>query len=167
MTQNSLSPNEDYSASPQGRFRKIFISIFVIFWTLLFHYESTRHFFLNPFFKQTLPKVRFLFPPAGWIMFFNVDDGYGAAEVYGRKDGRRARMDPHRILATRAVGYDNIHRNVLSEVLSPYQAQAFCRFLKRKFPEFDEFEVVATYYPSVTQEPKKKLYRIIYVCPDL
>ena len=159
--------NENPYANPRRRLRKFLISLFVILWTVVFHYESTRNFYLNPFFKKNCPKVKFLFPPAGWIMFFNVDDSYGAAEVYGRKDGRRERIDPHKILATKAVGYDNIHRNVLSEVLSPYEAQPFCGFLKRKFPGFDEFAVVTTYYPSLTKDPQKKFYKIMYVCPSL
>ena len=149
----------------RGRRRKIIISIFVILWTLVFHYESTRHFLLNPWASRQLPKIKFLFPPAGWIMFFNVDEAYGGAEVYGLSQGQPQLIDPHKILETKAIGYDNIHRNVLSEVLSPYRARSFCGFLKRKFPEFNEFTVVATYYPSVVKEPQQKLYKTMYVCP--
>ena len=140
------------------------ISIFVILWTVIFHYESTRHFYLDPFFGRPLPKVRFLFPPAGWIMFYHVDDSYGLAEIY-RLNGTDAQfIDPHAIFETKAVLYDNIHRNVLSTVLSPYYQQDICRFLKRKFPDSPEFLIAAVYYPSVTKTPQKKLYRIDYIC---
>jgi len=144
--------------------RRRFISLFVLVWLFIFYYESSRHFFLNPFFGRELPKIKFLFPPAGWIMFFNVDEGYGGAEVYGIKDGQRYFINPHDILKTKAVGYDNIHRNVLSEVLSSYHGPAFCRFLRREFPGYEQFEVAAVFYPSVTENPKKKFYRAAYVC---
>ena len=140
------------------------VSLFVILWTFIFHYESTRYFYLNPFFGKQLPKVKFLFPPAGWIMFFNVDDSYGLAEVYGRKDTQTELIDPHNIFETKAILYDNIHRNVLSTILSPYYQQDVCRFLKRKFPDYKEFLIAAVYYPSVTKTPKKKLYRVEYLC---
>ena len=100
------------------RLRNILISIFVILWTIIFHYESTRAFYLQPFFEKELPKLKFLFPPAGWIMFFNVDDSYGYAQVYGISEGVAKTIDAHKILRIRAVGYDNIQRNVLSTVLS-------------------------------------------------
>jgi len=144
--------------------RNLLISVFVVFWTLLFHYESTRNFYLNPLFQMDLPKTKFLFPPAGWIMFFNLDESYGGAEVYGLKSGRPEAIDPHRIFETKAVGYDNIHRNVLSSVLSSYRERDFCRFLRRKFPEYEQFLVAAFYYPSVIKTPNKKLYQIEYVC---
>ena len=144
--------------------RNICISIFVLVWLIVFHYESTRYFYLEPFFKQDLPKLKFLFPPAGWIMFFNVDESYGLAEVYGVKGGQKELIDPHRIFVTKAVGYDNIHRNVLSGVLSYGIQQRFCSFLWRKFPDYDYFMVVAAYYPSVIKKPGEKIYRPAYVC---
>ncbi len=146
------------------KIRNILITIFVVLWTTLFHYESTRYFYLNPIAGRNLPKLKFLFPPAGWIMFFNVDDTYGSAEVYGQRDGRPELIDPHQILETKAVLYDNIHRNVLSGVLSSNHQRNFCQFLKKKFPEFESFAVAATYYPSVIAKPQEKLYKIIYVC---
>lgn len=149
----------------KGRFRNTLITVFVILWTVIFHYESTRYFYLNPLVGKNLPKLKFLFPPAGWIMFFNVDDAYGAAEIYGIKDRSPELIDPHRILETKAILYDNIHRNVLSGVLSSYYQRSFCRFLNRKFPEFDGFLAVATYYSSVTKNPSKKLSQVMYVCP--
>lgn len=146
------------------RQRHFLISLFVIVWTLVFHYESLRHFYLNPFFERPLPKLKLLFPPAGWIMFFNVNNAYGAAEVYGFKAGQRHLIDPHDILRTRAIGYDNIRRNVLSEVLDPSHQSQFCRFLGRRFPAYENFAIVATFYPSLTQKPQTKLYKVMYTC---
>ncbi len=140
------------------------ISIFVILWLALFHYESARHFYLEPFFKRPLPKTKFLFPPAGWIMFFNVEDSYGYAEVYGIKNGQGQVIDPHDILQTRAIGYDNIHRNVLVSVLSQDVSRPFCSFLRRKFPYFESFAVTYVNYPSVTQRPFERLQTVMYEC---
>ena len=145
--------------------RNILISAFVIVWTLIFHYESTCAFFLEPLVQQRLPKMKFLFPPAGWIMFFNVDDTYGSAEVYGVKNGTPQLIDPHQILLTRGIGYDNIHRNALSLVLDEDVKPLFCRFLERKFPYFDRFLVTAVHWPSVTRTPQKRMQRLIYQCP--
>ena len=147
------------------RSQNIRITLFVIVWTLIFHYESTRHFYLNPIFKMDLPKIKFLFPPIGWIMFFNVNDSYGMAEVYGIKNGKAQLIDPHTIFQTRAIGYDNIHRNDLSGMLYTQKEASFCRFLKRKFPDCEGFLVTAVYYPSVVKEPGRKLTRILYRCP--
>ena len=149
---------------PPLHMKKFLIISFVILFTILFHYESTRHFFLEPFFKKSLPKTKFLFPPAGWIMFFHVGDDYGFAEVYGVKEGVTYFIDPHQILLTRDIGYDNVHRNVLSTVLSAEASRNFCQFLERKFPTFDNFLIVANEYPSVTKEPFKKLQQIMYKC---
>ena len=144
--------------------RNAIISIFVVLWILLFHYESTRHFYFEPLFKRDLPKMKFLFPPAGWIMFFNVSDRYGLAEVYGVKEGRPHLIDPHQILLTRAIGYDNIHRNALVGVLSRESSRAFCAFLKRKFPYFDTFLVTYAEYPSLVKQPFEKLQSVAYEC---
>jgi hypothetical protein len=148
----------------QKTYSKKWITVFVIVWTLVFHYESIRYFYLEPLVGHQLPKLKFLFPPAGWIMFYNVDEGYGLAEVFGVRHGNPEFIDPHRIFETKAVLYDNIHRNVLSGVLSSYYGPEFCRFLKRKFPEFENFYVTAVYYPSVIKTPDKKLYQLKYVC---
>ncbi len=144
--------------------RNTIISIFVVVWIFVFHYESTRHFYLEPFFKRELPKVKFLFPPAGWIMFFNVGDNYGNAEVYGVKDGRTQLIDPHQILVTRAIGYDNINRNALSTVLSRDVSQNFCAFLKRKFSYFDSFLVTYVQYPSLVERPFERQQAVAYEC---
>ncbi len=145
--------------------RNSLISVFVIIWTLIFHYESIRHFYLNPFFGRNLPQLKFLFPPAGWIMFYNVNDSYSCAEVYGIKGGQVQLIDPHQILVTRAIGYDNIHRNALSTVLDYELKDYFCRFLERKFPYFDRYLVMLAYWPSVTKTPHRKLQRVAYQCP--
>ena len=144
--------------------RNIFISIFVVIWLSVFHYESTRHFYLEPLLDRHLPKVKFLFPPAGWIMFFNVGESYGYTEVYGVKDGRAQLIDPYQILQTRAIGYDNIHRNALVSVLSREVEKPFCDYLRRKFPYFDSFLVTYSNYPSVIQRPFEKEQAIAYEC---
>ena len=145
-------------------FKNILISAFTIIWILLFHYESVRYFYLNQFYGRNLPQMKFLFPPAGWIMFYSVGASSGHAEVYGVKDGQAQLIDPHEILRTRAIGYDNINRNVLSEVFSPPLQKPFCDFLKRRFPDFDNFLVTAVQYPSVTKTPHKRLQQVVYQC---
>jgi hypothetical protein len=144
--------------------RNTIISIFVIVWLVVFNYESIRHFYLEPLFQRSLPKMKFLFPPAGWIMFYNVDDSYGTVQVYGVKEGRTQLIDPHQILQTRAIGYDNIHRNALVGVLNPGMAKSFCTFLYRKFPYFDNFVVTYINYPSLIKEPFKQEQNIVYEC---
>lgn len=146
--------------------RNLVISVFVVAWTLLFHYESIRFFYLNPLFHRNLPKTKFLFPPAGWIMFFNVGDNFANAEVYGVKDGVPQFLDPHLILTTRAIGYDNIHRGALTTVFSEELKSPFCRFLRRKFPTFDNFYVLAVYWPSLTKTPQRKLQKVLYQCQE-
>ena len=132
------------------KFRNILISLFVLLWLAVFNYESVRHFYLQPHFDRPLPKTKFLFPPAGWIMFFKVDDQFGTAEVYGlREEGEPYRFDPHEILETRFIGFDNIYRGVLGAAND--SPRAFCRFMKRKFPGFDDFLVTVAVYPSLTQ----------------
>ncbi len=143
--------------------RNLLISIFTAAFIFIFHYESLRAFYLNPFFHRELPKTKFLFPPAGWIMFFNVDASYGSVEVYGIKHGAQEQIDPHKILETKAVLYDNIHRNIMVTVESS-NPKNFCALLERKFPDYENFAVVATYYPSVIEKPSKKLYRLLYTC---
>ena len=155
--------------------RSIPTTWFVICWILLFQYETLRANYLSPLFKRELPKFRLLFPPAGWIMFFNVDRSYGFAEVYGIPGGPRLAdhgsrggepvlLDPHDIFATKAVGYDNIRRNVLVTALSRDHAPVFCRFLRRKFPAYDSFVVVYAEYPDLINSPDRLLRQIAYRC---
>ena len=145
--------------------KNFFISLFVVLWLCVFHYESTRAFWLEPLLHRPLPKVKFLFPPAGWIMFFNVDDQYGQTEVYGVKDGRPQLIDPHLILTTRPIGYDNIDRNALSAVLSREMVNPFCRYLSRKFPYFEKFLIVYVQYPSLSKASFERRQQVLYSCP--
>ena len=145
--------------------RSILISIFTIVWILVFHYESLRGYYLEPLFHKHLPKVKFLFPPAGWVMFYRVDDKFGGVEVYGVKDGVPQLIDPHQIIKTRFVGFDNIHRGILGEVLSEPLRQPFCRYLKRNLPYFENFLITAEEYPSLTESPLKREQAVIYECP--
>ncbi len=146
------------------RARNILISIFVILWSLLFHYESMRTFFLSSLLQKPLPKLKFLFPPAGWIMFYNVDNSFGHAEVYGVKGNDVQVIDPHLILMNRTIGYDNVHRNVLSTVLYDDRKRSFCRYMRRKFPEFDKFLVAYVHYPSLDENPRNRIVKVMYQC---
>ena len=152
------------------------ITVFVILWLLIFSYESLRLHYLSPLIGRPLPKLKFLFPPAGWIMFYTVDASYGFADVYGVnsapgrrggvKDRTPAKLDPHQIFRTQAVGYDNIRRNVLVGVLDGYSAPSFCRYLRRKFPQYDDFAVVEAAYPDVIRAPTQVMGRIAYECSE-
>ena len=144
--------------------RNKLISIFVILWLAIFYYESTCAYYLQPLLKRELPRMKFLFPPAGWIMFYNLGDNFSYAEVYGVKNGNPQLIDPHQILETRAIGYDNIYRNVLSTVLAPGMSGSFCPFLKRKFPYFEKFLVTYVEYPHLTEQPFEKLQTVVYEC---
>ena len=144
--------------------RNVIISIFVVVWLLVFYYESSRFFFLEPLLHRPLPKVKFLFPPAGWIMFYSVEDDFGHVEVFGVKDDHSQPIDPHQILQTRAIGYDNIHRNALISVASRNLSQPFCAFLQRKFPEFDNFMITYVNYPSLTKPSIIRQQRVLYEC---
>ena len=141
------------------------VTCFVAAWLSLFIYESFRFSYLSPLAGTPLPKMPLLYPPAGWIMFYRVDPAYGFAEVYALKPGRQPELlDPHAIFSTRAIGYDNIHRNVLVSVLDSRLKPGFCRFLRRKFPEADGFAVVHAEYPDVMAEPDHILRQVLYRC---
>jgi len=146
--------------------RRKLISIFVVLWLAVFYYESACMYFLQPYFKRELPRMKFLFPPAGWIMFYNVGDDFGYAEVYGVKNGVPQLIDPHAILQTRAIGYDNINRNVLSTVLSQDLSGSFCPFLKRKFPYFEKFLVTYVSYPHLSGQPFERTQTVAYECNE-
>ena len=147
----------------------IAISVFVLVWIGVFHYETLRLNYLSPLAGRELPKLKFLYPPAGWIMFFDVDRSYGFAEVYGWPKGQRQDraelLDPHDIFRTRFVWYDNIRRNVLVGVLSERQAPQFCAFLHRKFPSYEQFAVVYAVYPDVVDRPGEVRRALAYRCP--
>lgn len=146
--------------------RDRWITGFVIVWLLVFHYESLRYGVLRPWLRRELPKLPLLFPPAGWIMFYRVEDGEGRAEVYGLTNSRPELIDPHAIFRTRFVGYDNIRRNVLISVLEPERGTAFCRFLHRRFPAYPGFAVVYLQYPSVVDRPLQAQRYLAYRCSD-
>ena len=141
------------------------ITFFVAAWLLLYSYETLRLNYLSPLFHRELPKTKFLFPPAGWIMFYEVGEREGHVEVYGLRDRRPELIDPHRIFATRWLGYDNIHRNVMISVLSRAYAESFCRFLRRKFPDYDGFIVAYAETPSVVEQPQRVFREVMYQCP--
>lgn len=147
-----------------GRWRNRWISVFVVFWLILFHYETFRLFYLSSWLDRPLPKTPLLFPPAGWIMFYQIDNGYGHAEVYGVKGTQTAIIPPHEIFETDAVGYDNIRRNVLIGVLYEERAARFCHFLKRKFPKYSAFVVAYAQYPDVIEQPGKVHRKVMYRC---
>ncbi|MCA9406998.1 MAG: hypothetical protein KC684_10695, partial [Candidatus Omnitrophica bacterium] len=124
------------------------------------------YFFLQPLSQKPLPKVKFLFPPAGWIMFYHVGDTFGHREVYGIKNDVPQLLDPHDIFRTRTIGYDNIHRGILTSAADPANARQFCHYLQRRFPYFDTFVIKLTYYPEMTTEPYKQYEKIEYQCVE-
>lgn len=146
------------------RRRDITISAFVLFWLLLFTYQTLRVNHLTPLLGRALPRVPLLFPPAGWIMFYQIDARYGFTEVYGIQDDEPTLIDPHDIFATRAVGYDNIHRNVLIGVLYQERARPFCRYLRRKFPDSESFAIVYAHYPDAINTPERVVRKVSYRC---
>ncbi len=150
---------------PAKKIRNIFISSFVVLWLCVFHYESLRHFYLQPFFLKPLPKLKFLFPPAGWIMFYSVDDVAVYTEVYGVRNGIAQFIDPHQIIKTRFVGFDMVHRNVLSTVLIPGVRKSFCEVLHKQFPEFEKFIITQIEYPSLMHSRFERYQVPVYQCP--
>ena len=145
--------------------RNSFISVFVVLWLCAFNYESLRAFYLNPLFHRQLPKIKFLFPPAGWIMFFNVGNGAGDTEVFGLNNGQPPQfIDPHQIFETRDIGYDNIHRGIMGTLMEPQLRPQACRYLHRKFPYFQKFLVTYVEYPSLATDPMKQNRYVIYQC---
>lgn len=151
------------------RVRNTYISIFVVLWLALFQYESLRGFFFNGYLKQEFPKTRFLFPPAGWIMFYTVEPEGGYYEVVGVKGRQRHVIDPHEIFRVRTIGYDNIHRGILGSAYSPsnpHVAATFCRYLNSRFPEFDRFYFMGYFYPNIIEKPFDRRERIIYQCDE-
>ncbi len=161
----SFYPSLDLYDSLIMKLSKFIISVFVIVWLLAFHYESLRGFYLNPLFHRELPKIKLLFPPAGWIMFFKVDDSAADVEVFGlNADHQPQLIDPHDILETRPIGYDNIHRGAMFVFASPENRQQACAFLRRKLSYFQGFLVTYVQYPQMSKEPFRQQRYILYQC---
>lgn len=150
---------------------------FVVAWNLVFLYETFRAFQLTPLLQRLcaswkvdfpaggLPKLPLLFPPAGWIMFYQVSDSAGGMEIYGVDKGTTTLIDPHRVFATRYVLFDNIRRGMLFSAGEGGRQVPFCNFLRRKFPEYPDFAVAQYQYPSLTGEkPPKRLQGVLYTC---
>ena len=97
-------------------------------------------------------------------MFFQVSASEVRAEVYGKKGENLEKLDPHCLFDNRWIGYDNIRRNVLVAALDPRRGTAFCRYLKRKFPEYDSFYVMQAHYPSVVRDRAKRRLQTVYTC---
>jgi hypothetical protein len=97
-------------------------------------------------------------------MFYRVDAAYGFAEVHGLRRGEPVQLNPHAIFENRALGYDNIRRNVLVSVLSPEDGPAFCAYLRRKFPEYDRFAVLYGQYPDLVRRPDEINRQVVYRC---
>lgn len=159
------------------RAKRFSIWAFIVIWNAVFFYETFRQFQLTPlvqaacrasgvaFPARGLPKLPLLFPPAGWIMFYRVDDSAGGVEVYGVNQGTRTLIDPHRIFATPFVFFDNIRRGMMFSVAEPGRQWAFCNFLRRKFPEYEDFAVTQYQYPSLTgDKPPERLSGLLYTC---
>jgi len=146
------------------KWRNRIITVFVVLWCLAFHYESIRHFYLNPLFGQSLPKIKFLFPPAGWIMFYRVDNAYGHIRIFGIKEDRNYEIDPHEIFRVRTIGYDNIHRGVISSAASQRNSRAFCQHLYKRFNNFDDFKILYSYYPNFIKDPHLTYQQVLYSC---
>jgi len=139
------------AAVKEKKIRNTFIILFVVLWTVLFHYESTRHFYLNSLTEINLPKTKLLFPPAGWIMFYRVDARFGHAQVYGIQGEQKTLLDPHDILRVRTILYDNIHRGIMGSVINKRNGPQFCGYLKRRFPTFDNFLISYAHYPDISE----------------
>lgn len=75
-------------------------------------------------------------------------------------------IDPHDIIRTRTIFFDNIHRGILGTAAETGRAKPFCRYLNQKFPYFDAFIVTGNYYPSITKEPYNRIQNILYQCTD-
>lgn len=146
------------------RWRNRWISIFVVVWLCVFHYETFRLWYISPVLERQLPKLPLLFPPAGWIMFYQINPVYGYAEVYGVKNQTPEVLDPHTIFETDAIGYDNIHRNVLIGVLHKERSNHFCDYLRNKFPEYTSFVVAYAEYSDLVNQPGKVQKKVLYRC---
>ena len=142
--------------------KKWLISAFVILWFAVFHYESTRWFFLIPLAGRELPKVKFLFPPLGWIFFRNVDPLQTRIIVLGYRGEKPEAIDNRRIFQTRWIGHDNHRRALMLRVQAPYD-KAFCRFLRHQFPEYSKFAIVKE-VSQTPRQPETDKAEVIFIC---
>ena len=69
------------------------------------------------------------------------------------------------ILFTIGVAGALMRRNVLIGALDAHDAPAFCRYLRRKFPEPEGFVVVYGLYPDLIETPDRILRKVVYRCP--
>ena len=148
------------------KWRNKFITLFVILWCLAFHYESVRAFYLEPLLHRSLPKIKFLFPPAGWIMFYNVDNSYAYVRIVGVKDNHTISIDPHEIFRVRTIGFDNIHRGIMGIAAEHRHVPAFCHQLYKRFGNIDYFNVYYIYYPNFADHPYEQYEQLLYTCTD-
>ena len=156
--------------------RHALISLFVIFWLGVYHYMSLKHFYLEPWLKRPLPRVKMLFPPAGWIMFYQVDDQSAEVQVWGLQKVKltgsgsnislsydaKFLIDPHDIFRTRTIFFDNIKRGLMFGAVA--RQKPFCDYLEKRFPEYDGYEVKYIIHPAMTEKPESKFERIAYQC---
>lgn len=165
------------TVSELSRAKRAAIWAFVVLWNLLFLYETFRAFHLTPLVQKLrdtwslaipareLPKLPLLFPPAGWIMFYRVDNSSGGMEIYGVRKGTTTLIDPHRVFSTRYVLFDNIRRGMMFSAAEPARRWAFCNFLRRKFPEFEDFAVTQYQYQDLAgAKPPQRLQGVLYQC---
>ena len=143
-----------------NRLRKIAISGFVIFWTLLFNYEALRAFYLSPLLGRPLPKFPVLFPAFGWNMFYSLPNSWSTAEVYGLRKGETEpqRIEAGQIFTSNFPGVDFNRRNVIGKVLDPKISGEFCSYLKRKFPEYQDFTILHAVYTQLVPERAPKQF---------
>ncbi len=97
-------------------------------------------------------------------MFYRVGESFGYVDIFGFKDGNPHEIDPHEIFGVRTIGFDNIHRGVVSSAASNRNYPKFCDHLERRFPHFENFAVTYTSYPNFVTEPNKRLQRVLYDC---
>ena len=99
-------------------------------------------------------------------MFYHVDSAYGHRRVFGMKDDQVFEIDPHEIFRVRTIGYDNIHRGVISSAASERNKRAFCQHLYKRFENFDNFRILFTYYPNFITDPHLRYQQVLYSCKE-
>jgi len=97
-------------------------------------------------------------------MFYNIDDRTSYVEVYGIKGQQSQIIDPHDIIRTRTVGYDNIHRGILGQVTYSQYYRSFCNFLNYRFDYFDRFLITIVSHPNMSENPYERYQKVLYQC---